>query len=159
MELKYFNMNKLNALFEKFLDIINWYKITDIFSNWVFPAHDLQNLLIHRHDRIKIPQVKPWEYTDMTYFMLCANMEMIVKFIEQEKPEKYVLWYKDEKGQDVGHKYGECGIPILYPELKEYTSLNGKLSVAEYRSIKEELKNSTFWFHAISQDLTFLQYS
>ena len=46
-------------------------------------------------------------------------MEMIVKFIEQEKPEKYVLWYKDEKGQDVGHKYGECGIPILYPELKD----------------------------------------
>lgn len=106
---------------DKFLDFIDWYRIQDIFKNWIYPAYDLKNLLIHRHDTIKIPQIKPWEYTDISYFMLCANMEMIVKFIEVEQPEKHVLWYKDEKGNDIGHKYGEFEQynKWLYPQLKD----------------------------------------
>lgn len=110
---------KDETIWEKFLDLIKWYSIENFFINWIYPAYNLQNLIFHRHDRIKIPQVKPWEYTDILYFMLCANMEMIVKFIEKEKPEKHILWYKDEEGKDVGHKYGEYDMPIIYPYLKD----------------------------------------
>ena len=47
----------------------------------------------------------------------------------------------------------------FYPQLKKYTELKDKLSVSEYRNIGEELNESTFWFHAIPQELTFLQFS
>lgn len=105
--------------FDKFLDFINWYRFKNLFKNWIYPAYDLKNLLFYRYDRIKIPQVKPWEYTDIMHFMLCANMEMIVNFMEKEHPEKYVLWYKDKDGNDVGHKYGEYNTKIMFPELKD----------------------------------------
>ena len=108
------------TLLDKFLCFINWWGIKNFFENWIYPAYYLKNLLFHRHDRIKLPQVKPWEYTDTVYFMLCANMEMIVNFIEKENPEKYICWYKDEEGNDAGHKYGECkGYTYLYPEYKD----------------------------------------
>ena len=45
----------------------------------------------------------------------------------------------------------------FYPQLEKYTGLKDKLSVSEYRSIKEDLDESTFWFHAIPQELTFLK--
>lgn len=47
----------------------------------------------------------------------------------------------------------------FYPQLKKYTELKDKLSVSEYRNIGEELNESTFWFYAIPQELTFLQFS
>lgn len=96
-----------------------WYRIFNFIDDWIYPAHGLRNVLFYRYDLIKIPQLKPYEYSDMEYRMLCANMQMIVDFIEKESPEKYICWYKDEKGQEVGHKYGENDeYPILYPELK-----------------------------------------
>ena len=44
-----------------------------------------------------------------------------------------------------------------YPQLEKYASLTEKLSVSEYRSIREELDESTFWLHAIPQDLSFVE--
>ena len=97
-----------------------WYWILNFIDDWIYPAHGLRNVLFYRYDLIKIPQLKPYEYSDMEYRMLCANMQMIVDFIEKESPEKYIYWYKDEKGQEVGHKYGENkNYPIIYPELKD----------------------------------------
>lgn len=105
---------------EKLLMKCGWYKFLNFIDDWVYPAHCLRNLLFYRYDLIKIPQLKPYEYSDMNYRMLCANMQMIVDFIEKEHPEKYVLWYKDENGNDVGHKYGECEkYTVIYPELKD----------------------------------------
>lgn len=102
---------------DKFLMKINWYSFCRFINNWVYPGYDLRNLLFHRHDRIKVPQIKPWEYCDVTGIMLYANMELIVKFIEQENPEKHICWYQDEIGEDVGHKYGEYkNADWLYPE-------------------------------------------
>lgn len=96
------------------------YKVEDFIQNWIYPAYYLRNLLFHRHDLIKIPTIKPYEYSDTTYIMFHANMQMIVDFIEKEQPEKHILWYKDEEGEDVGHKYGEYKdkFPMLYPELE-----------------------------------------
>lgn len=44
-----------------------------------------------------------------------------------------------------------------YPQLEKYASLTEKLSVSEYHSIEEELDESTFWLHAIPQDLSFVE--
>ena len=44
-----------------------------------------------------------------------------------------------------------------YPQLEKYASLTEKLSISEYRSIEEELDESTFWLHAIPQDLSFVE--
>ena len=68
---------------ETFLMKIGWYKFCRFIKNWIYPAYHLRNFLFHRHDIIKCPQIKPYEYTDISYLMLCANMELIVKFIEQ----------------------------------------------------------------------------
>ncbi len=54
--------------------------------------------------------------------MLQANMELITFFIEKEKPEEHVVWYKDDEGNDCGHKYGEglnmdgSKMTVLFPE-------------------------------------------
>ena len=94
------------------------YRIREFIDDWIYPAHSLINLLFYRYVRIVIPQVRPWEYVDKTYLMLCANMELIVKFIEEEKPEEYICWYKDSNGEDVGRKYGEVeGMDYIYSEM------------------------------------------
>lgn len=149
------------TFFDKVIDFFHFYQIEDFFKNWIYPAYDLKNLLFHRHDRIKIPQVKPWEYTDFHYFMLCANMEMIVKFIEIQQPEKHVLWYQDENGFDVGHKYGECEIKILYPELKDKWIMDIIKDIyhwwkVDYPKLLEEKEILlSFWSDYICGDLVF----
>ena len=44
-----------------------------------------------------------------------------------------------------------------YPELKEYTNLQGPLSVSNYRNILDNLDNKVFNFHIMEQDLGFIQ--
>jgi hypothetical protein len=104
---------------EKILIKIGWYKFCNFIENWIYPAYNLKNLLFNRYNTVKIPQVKAWEYTDKEYLMLCANMQIIVDFIEKENPEKHICWYKDEDGVECGHKYGENpDYNILFPEYK-----------------------------------------
>ena len=95
------------------------YHPKEIFKNWVFPAYKIRRLL-DRHDIVKLPGVKATEWCDVTERMYLANMELVKHFIEKEKPEKHILWYKDEHGNDVGHKYGENekAFPVIFPEYK-----------------------------------------
>jgi len=44
-----------------------------------------------------------------------------------------------------------------YPQLKDYTNLDGPLSVIEYRNILDKLENLTFYFHIMEQDIGFIQ--
>ncbi len=105
---------------EKFLIRFYWYRFLNFVDNWIYPAYHLRNLF-HRYDRIKVPQIKPYEYSDKDYLMLCANMQIIVDFIEKENPEKHILWYKDENGNDCGHKYGENpNHSMMFPEYKDW---------------------------------------
>jgi hypothetical protein len=111
-------------MFEKiddFLVNIGWYRFINFIENWVYPGYYLRNCLFNRYDLIKIPQIKVYEYVDKTYLMLCANMQIIVDFIEKENPEKYICWYCDpDTGEELGHKYGECEIySIMFPEYKD----------------------------------------
>ena len=102
---------------EKILMNINFYSFCNFFKNWIFSTYYWKNLLFRRYDRIKVPQIKPYEYCDISMMMLYANFELIVKFIEEEEPEKYICWYKDENGNEVGHKYGEnTDFKHLFPE-------------------------------------------
>ena len=98
-----------------------YYSFCRFVEGWICPAYNLRNLLFHRYDRIKVRQVKPWEYCDVVELMLYANLELVVKFIEKEEPEKRILWYCEEEGQVVGPIYGEGekhGYPVIYPEYK-----------------------------------------
>lgn len=101
---------------------VAWWRIQDFFRNWICPAYDLRNFLFRRYDLVKLPGIKRHEYSDVVERMLHANMELIVFFMEKEKPEEHILWYKDDEGNDWGHKYGEMKnmdgskVPVLFPE-------------------------------------------
>lgn len=96
-----------------------WWKISNFIDNWIYPAHFLKNFLFHNYNKIKLPMFKPYEYLDVSVRMEFAVFELIKEFIEKEQPEKYICWYKDEKGEDVGHKYGDYeGSNILFQSLK-----------------------------------------
>jgi len=95
------------------------YYPTEFCKNWIYPAYYLRNVLWNRYDLVRLKGVKPYEYSDCLYRMLLANMALIVEFMEKEKPEDHVCWYKDDKGNDVGHRYGESPLARIYlPEYK-----------------------------------------
>ena len=113
-------IQKIIEFFDDMLVYIGFYKFLNFIDNWIYPAYFLKNLLFYRYDTIKIPQVKCYEYVDKNYLMLCANMQIIVDFIEKENPEKYICWYTDEDGVELGHKYGENpNQKIYFPEYKD----------------------------------------
>lgn len=97
-----------------------WFKISNFFDNWIYPAYYLKNLLFHRYDLVKIPNMKPYDFNDVSERMEYATFELIKHFIERETPEKYICWYKDPNtGEDLGHKYGENPhYAIMFPEFK-----------------------------------------
>jgi len=109
-------MEKLElTLFEKIK-----FTISDFINNWIYPAYYLKNILFYRYDIVRLSEIPIYKYSDVNERMFLANMSLIVDFLEKENPEKYVLWYKDENGKDIGHKYGEYkDSPILYPEYKD----------------------------------------
>ena len=96
-------IQKIIEFFDDILVYIGFYKFLNFIDNWIYPAYFLKNLLFYRYDTIKIPQVKCYEYVDKNYLMLCANMQIIFDFIEKENPEKYICWYTDEDGVELGH--------------------------------------------------------
>lgn len=67
----------------------------------------LKNLFYYRYDRIKVPEIKPWEYCDKTGFLLYADMKILVDFVQKQKPQERLLWYEDENGIESGHKLGQ----------------------------------------------------
>lgn len=105
------------------LDIFNFnfifYKIVDFFESWIYPGYYLGNLFFKRYDLIKMPHIKPWEYSDTSVKMKFAIFELIKDFIENEKPEENNSWYFDDEGNMIGDLYGEGQYKnILFPELK-----------------------------------------
>lgn len=61
----------------------------------------LKNLFC-RYDRVKVPEVKPWEYCDKTGFLLYASMKILVDFVQKEKIDD-VIWYYGETQYKLGH--------------------------------------------------------
>lgn len=99
-----------------------WWRIENFFREWIYPAYSLKNSLFYRYDIVRMRDIPRTQYCDVVERMFYANMELITHFMEKENPEKYVCWYQNESGEDVGHKYGEyeekANIPILFPEYK-----------------------------------------
>lgn len=109
-------MNKL----DNFLVKIGWYKFLLFIEEWIYPAYLLKNALFYKHNKIKLPQFHSYDYIEVSDKMKYANFELIKYFIEKEKPEKHICWYKDEDGVDCGHKYGENpDYNIIFPEYKD----------------------------------------
>ena len=100
----------------------------------MYPAYYLRNLLIHRYDLVRLPGLKPQEYSDCLERMFRANMALITEFVEKEKPEEHVVWYDDGKGFS-GPRYGIPPNTRLY--LPEY----------EGRYIMDIIKEIYNWYH------------
>ena len=96
-----------------------WWRIENFFREWIYPAYSLKNSLFYRYDIVRMHDIPRTQYSDVLERVFLANMELLVDFMEKENPEKHVVWYKDEYGNE-GHKYGEYehanNIPILFPE-------------------------------------------
>lgn len=112
-------MNKNNDMFDdlnkepSFLTKC-WWKIANFIDNWIYPGHYMHNFLFHNYNKVKLPMFKPYEYLDVSVRMEFAIFELIKEFIEKEQPEKYICWYRDEKENDLGHRYGENDRHILF---------------------------------------------
>ena len=59
--------------------------------------------------------------------------------------------------KDIPHEQIIDYILSTYPQLKNYTNLEGPLSVVEYRNISDNLEKKTFYFHIMEQDLGLIQ--
>lgn len=96
-----------------------WYKLKSKFEAWICPGYFTRNLLFNRYDLIKIPEVKPWEWADVSIKMRSAIFELIKDFVEKEKGIESLMW--EELGSSIltGPKYGERNAAIIYPELKD----------------------------------------
>ena len=67
------------------------------FDEWIYPAYYLRNLLFNRYDLVKMPQLKPYEYCDISERVLYANMALLVEFVDEEKCfAGFVSWYDEE---------------------------------------------------------------
>ena len=93
---------------------IGWW-ITEFCTDWIFPAYKLKKLLFpsKRFNIVRLPQIKWHEYSDREWRLTCAVMELVCGFIEEEKALEKVEWYGE-----YGHKYGDHGFNMTYPEMK-----------------------------------------
>ena len=76
---------------------LSWYELQRFFKCWVWPAHCWRNLLFRRYDLVRLPGIKPYEYSDVTERLYLASMQLIKEFVERERPEELVVWYGDDE--------------------------------------------------------------
>lgn len=77
----------------------------------------------------------------------------VLEEIEKEDLRTYLTSGNKDIPQEQVTNY----ILSTYPQLKEYTNLEGPLSVVDYRNIADNLDNKVFNFHIMEQDLGFIQ--
>ena len=77
----------------------------------------------------------------------------VLESIEKEDLRTYLTSGNNDISQEqvINHNLS------TYPELKDYTNLEGSLSVLQYRNIADNLENTIFKFHIMEQDLGFIQ--
>jgi len=52
------------------------------FKGWIYPAHRLQNFLIHRYDIVRMPQLERSRYYEVDTRMYYAVMELVRYYYE-----------------------------------------------------------------------------
>jgi hypothetical protein len=77
----------------------------------------------------------------------------VLESIEKEDLRTYLT----TGNKDIPQEQVIDHILSTYPELKDYTNLEGPLSVLQYRNIADNLENTIFKFHIMEQDLGFIQ--
>ena len=103
------DLNKEPNIFLKF-----WWKIQNFIDDWIYPGYSMHNFLFHNYNKVKLPMFKNYEYIDVSERMKFAIFELIKDFIENEKPEEHICWYRDKNGEDLGHRYGEGERKIMF---------------------------------------------
>ena len=77
----------------------------------------------------------------------------VLEEIEKEDLRTYLT----SGNKNITHEEVINYILSTYPQLQEYTNLQGPLSVVDYRNILDNLDNTIFNFHIMEQDLGFMQ--
>ena len=81
-----------------------WWPISDFFKSWIYPGHYTRNMLFYRYDRVKLPQVKPWEYAEPCDRIKYAVFEQVCDFVDDEVNDPIVEWY-GEHGAKLDGRY------------------------------------------------------
>ena len=76
----------------------------------------------------------------------------VLEEIEKEDLRTYLT----AGNKNITHEKVINYILSTYPQLQEYTNLQGPLSVSNYRNILDNLDNNVFNFHIMEQDLGFI---
>ena len=102
----------------------------------------------------------------LEYMMICKMGFELVNVLQEinehdlgvlESIEKEDLrTYLTAGNKDISQEQVINHILSTYPQLKDYTNLEGPLSVVEYRNIADNLDNTIFKFHIMEQDLGFI---
>ena len=94
-----------------------WWRVEDFIKDWIWPAYKFKYLVFNPQDVVKLTKLSKTSWCDKDEKMYQAVMELVKIFIEEENPEEHVLWYRDEEGNEVGHKYIKYdGSELLFPE-------------------------------------------
>lgn len=91
---------------------IAFYRFTEFFVDFIIPGKRLWKALFRPYNKLKLPQLRPWQYCDPRDLMIYANIQVLEKFWE-EKPEELVCWKVDEAGNDVGPRVKSS----IFPEI------------------------------------------
>lgn len=126
-------MNYLESVF---------YKIKNWCSNWIYPAYYLRNLLWYRNDRVKLTDIKPWEYAEPAYRMERAVFTLIDEFLDDKDIES-IVWYADGKGNE-GPKYGDNRTDVMFPELKGKWVLDLVKEIHKFNAIDKVLMEADY---------------
>lgn len=103
----------------------------------------------------------------LEYMMICKRGFYLTNVLQEINEQDLGILDDIEKedlrtyltigNKDIPHEQVINHILSTYPQLKDYTNLEGPLSVIEYRNILDKLENQTFYFHIMEQDLGLIQ--
>ena len=98
---------------------ISW-RVRDFVEDGIYPAHRLQNFLIHRYDTVRMPQLERSRYYDVDERMYYAVMELVRYYYEECQQQFEWRDDFDEEGNlaSEGPKYGARSEECLFPEYK-----------------------------------------
>lgn len=108
------------------LDVIRFY-VCEFFKNWIYPAYYLKNILFRRYDRVKMPSIRPWEYSDTCERLKCAVFELVCEFVDLEERHQTVQWYGE-----YGHKVDGEYVMDIAKDIRDWWRRRRALEEAKY---------------------------
>jgi len=77
--------------------------------------YNLRQAFIRKHHIVKMPRLSRWNWCDTDHRLVHANFELLVQFVDNEKPFDWINWESDE-----GHQNAANVMRELYKWWKDY---------------------------------------